>query len=901
MSSEATHVVGIDLGTTHCVLAASRLDRPAVRVVDVPQLVAPGEVAARGLLPSFLYLPASGELSPQSLPWGGAGHIVGELARRLGARSPTRLVSSAKSWICHGGVNRRAPILPWAAPDSEPHVSPFEAQVAYLAHVRAAWEAAHPGALLAAQDVVVTVPASFDDAAKQLTQEAARDAGLGEVRLLEEPQAAFYDYLAGGEPLGEDTRLVLVVDVGGGTTDLTLLRVLPDGSLERIAVGGHLVLGGDNMDAALAHHVVDQLGGRRLDPSEWSALVQAAREAKERLLAADAPNAAVVSVQRRGSRLVGGTESVSVTRDEAHRLLLDGFVPKTGPAEVAVAKGGRAGLTTLGLPYVTDPAIPRHVCAFLRKHAEAARAAGARVVDGLPRPDRLLLNGGVFNGPALVARFAEVLAGWYGEPVPLLRHESLDLAVARGAARYALARRGLGELIGGGSARAYYLGVTGAGGEPTALCVAPHGSEEGQGIEVRDRVFELVLDRPVVFPLYAYTGDRADAAGALVPIEASFDALPPVETVLRAQPDMPRTGGSVSVRVAATMSAAGTLELSLVTVSLPPKRWRLELSLSKTPPATVAPEPPAEPVSEPAGRAPGVEKVPRLVEAAFADTQRDDKAQRLRADLEAALGPRGGWSVIACRAVFDACMHAAGGRGASETHEQAWLRLCGFGMRPGFGASGDRERLARLWQLHGHGLLHPTGRLWPEWWILWRRVAPGLGAGEQAALFAAARPAFADLPNVRRPGGLAELVQLLGALERLPAAAKQEAGAWVLARAAKLPVWLTLGRLGARLLLAADGEVVPRHVAEAWLGHLLPLDWEKAAGAAFAATLLARVSGDAVRDLEPGLRAVVAARLREAKAPASWIDMVNRRTGLSSGDAAKLLGEAPPVGLRLHG
>ena len=578
--SDAVHLppaawaVGIDLGTTHCALSAARLDHPVVRSMAIPQLVAPGELSARTLLPSFLYLAAPGELSDSDrrLPWGDPAHVVGEAARALGAKVPNRMVASAKSWVCHGGVDRRAPILPWNSPDSEPHVSPFAAQVEYLAHMRAAWEHAHPDAPLAAQDVVVTVPASFDEGARDLTTLAAREAGLGDVRLLEEPQAAFYDWLgANTDELArqlDDVRLILVVDVGGGTTDLTLLRVRePTGAdedggarIERIAVGGHLMLGGDNMDAALAVFALGKAGiSRPEDATVWSALVQSARQAKERLLAADAPPQVVISMQARGSRLVGGTKSIPIDRDEAVQVLLDGFLPRTAAGETA-QRVGRAGLTTLGLPYTSDTAIVRHVSTFLRRHADAAADAGARVIEGLPRPDRVLLNGGVFNAPAMVERLMDVLAGWYGEPVARLEHTSLDLAVAHGAVRSALARRGIGEAIAGGTARAYYIGVEGPAGEKKALCVAPRGLESGASATVPDRIFELVLDRPVAFPLFAYTGDRVDAAGTIVDIDAELEPLPPLEALMR---DSTRAAATMPVTITTTLTEMGALEISL--------------------------------------------------------------------------------------------------------------------------------------------------------------------------------------------------------------------------------------------------------------------------------------------------------------------------------------------------
>lgn len=920
--SDVRFVVGIDLGTTHCVIAASPVQRAATQLFDVPQLVAPGEVAARPLLPSFLYLPAEGELAPHDLvlPWGPARPIVGELARRLGAKTPTRLVASAKSWICHGGVNRRAPILPWSAPDSEPHVSPFEASVHCLAHLRAAWDAAHPEAPLARQEVVVTVPASFDEGARDLTLEAAREAGLGSIRLIEEPQAAFYDFLGEheqdlGARLGE-AKLVLVVDIGGGTTDLTLLRVLPPDEssagqprLERIAVGGHLLLGGDNMDAALAHHALEKAKiDRKLDPSEWSALVQSARQVKERLLAADAADEAVISIQQRGARLIGGTRSVTLERDEARRVLLDGFLPMTGPAEVA-QRAARAGLTTLGLPYATDPAIPRHVCAFLRKHVEAALEVGARVEDGLPRPDLLLLNGGVFNAPAAVERLSQVLAHWYGgAAVPLLEHTSLDTAVARGAARYALARRGLGAVIGGGTARAYYIGVEGPSGERRALCVGPRGMEEGTTVAVPNRIFQLVLDRQVAFPLYAYTGDRADPAGALIDVDDELEPLPPVETVMRAKGEAVKAGeaGGVPVTLSATLSESGALELYLVTVELPPRRWRLEFALAGEPssgkPAAAEPEKTAEPSQALPAR---FADARRFVERAFAEGGPGDpeKAKGVRAELEEVLGPRGEWSAATCRASWEVCMARKASRRKSPIHELNWLRLVGWCLRPGFGAPGDGERVRQMWALHGEGLAHSAKANWAEWWIMWRRVAAGLDRAQQHALFADVRPWLEPghaTPAGPRAHGLVEMVQLLAGLERLGRAEKELAGQWFLQRADKVGTWWPLGRLGARVPFHGEArDVVSAEVAAAWLERILALDWARADGAAFAAASIARLSGDPARDLAPELRERVLARLRETGAPASWVDMVSRATALSERDAGRVFGDALPAGLRL--
>ncbi len=916
--NEPRYAVGIDLGTTHCAMAAADLSHPVVRGLDIPQLVAPGEWSAQGLLPSLLYLPATGELTEadRTLPWGAAPQVVGELAGRLGAKVPGRMVASAKSWVCHGGVDRRAPILPWNSPEDQPHVSPFEAQVALLEHMGQVWHARHPDAPLAEQDVVVTVPASFDEGARTLTTDAAAQAGLGTVRLLEEPQAAFYDFVgtpsdATVDPLN-DARLVLVVDVGGGTTDLTLLRVLPqsdatDGRprIERIAVGGHLMLGGDNMDAALALFALEDAGlPRPQDATVWSSLVQSARQTKERLLGADAPEQAVISYTRRGSRLVGGTRSLTLERDAVQRVLLDGFLPRSGPDQVA-QRAARAGLTTLGLPYATDAAIGRHICGFLRRHADAAAEAGAIVVDGLPRPDRLLLNGGVFNAPAMIERLGEVLAGWYGEPVPLLRHTSLDTAVAHGAVRSALARHGVGDVIGGGTARAYYVQVAGPDAKPRALCVAPRGMQDGASVDVPDRVFDLVLDRLVSFGLHAYTGDRVDPPGTVVslaPDDDELEPLPPLETVLRDRGGRTAQGTpqarTVPVTLTATMSDTGALELFLVTVELPPRRWKLEFVLRHAAPAPAAPAP-VPTLAPPAEGTPGA---CTLLAETFAD--RDPaRAKALRRGLEKILGPRSQWSVSTCRALGDACLEHIAARGLTEQHQLHWLRLCGWCLRPGFGAPGDEARLQALWTLRQDPLSAPTKAGWAEYWILWRRVATGLDAEHQHLLLQDVRPWLwrqgPPPPGPHRHGPV-EMMQLLATLERLDAKDKHTIGELLLTRAKKIGSYWPLGRVGTRIPFHGEADdVVPPSVAEAWITRLLQLDWATAEGASFAAASIAALTADSERDVSEAMRSTVADRLARADAPSRWIDMVTQPTGLSEGDLKRMFGDSLPVGLRL--
>jgi molecular chaperone DnaK (HSP70) len=497
-ASGARYSVGIDLGTSNTVVAYAPAGSNDIRVFEIEQLVGPGEVAAQPLLPSLRYHYAPGELKSEDLqlPWGEmeAPAVIGRFARTLGAQVPGRLVSSAKSWLSHAAVDRLAPILPWGAGDDVEKISPVIASASYLAHVHAAWNERFPDAPLDAQDVVLTVPASFDEGARALTLEAARMAGLETLRLLEEPQAAFYDWLfhhretLAGELAA--TRLVMIVDVGGGTTDLTLIQVAMENGepvLTRIGVGNHLMLGGDNMDLALAHLAERRLAGSdaRLSAARLSQLVERCRAAKEQLLGDEAPDSASITLLGAGAKLIGGARSTDITRDEIEQIIVEGFFPKVSVDD----RPGRSrgGIVEFGLPYASDPAITRHIAAFLGQHAGEARKALGASADTIAIPDTLLLNGGVFRAGPLARRIADTLSGWRGEPVNVLANHDPDVAVARGAVAYALARGGHAPKIGGGSARSFFLLLEDDANAMRGVCVLPRGTEEGQPIHLADR------------------------------------------------------------------------------------------------------------------------------------------------------------------------------------------------------------------------------------------------------------------------------------------------------------------------------------------------------------------------------------------------------------------------------
>jgi molecular chaperone DnaK (HSP70) len=579
---EPRFIVGIDLGTTNSVVAYAPVSQapglpPDIRILQIPQLVAPGTVLGQPALPSFLFLPGPHDVpkGALALPWDpDAAMAVGVFARDRGAELPARLVSSAKSWLCHGGVDRNAPLLPWEAPEDTAKLSPVEAQAAILAHIRRAWDHLMaqnaPEAALEHQEVLLTVPASFDAVARELTVKAASMAGIPGVTLLEEPQAAFYAWIhASGDAWREHISAggrVLVCDVGGGTTDFSLIEAADNaGALElrRVAVGDHLLVGGDNMDLALAHHAAAKhkaAGGKKLDSWQMRALWQACRAAKEKLFAENGPDKTALTVLGRGASLIGGTVTIELTRAEAETFLAEGFFPLCDK-NAAPSEQARAGMRELGLPYASDPAVTRHLAHFLHR-ADRSRTPGA-----------VLFNGGVMKAAPLRDRVTRLLDSWAGgdAPAQALAGGDCDLAVARGAAYYGFARRGRGVRIRGGLNKSYYIGVEASlpavPGLPVpmvAVCLAPFGMEEGTETDLPGREFGLVVGEQTRFDLLASSSRTGDAPGSV--IEDWEDDIAPaaaIETLLPAEPG--QEGSVVPVRLHAKATLVGTLEISCVT------------------------------------------------------------------------------------------------------------------------------------------------------------------------------------------------------------------------------------------------------------------------------------------------------------------------------------------------
>ncbi len=600
--------VGIDLGTTHSVLSYVDLhqsdDEVVQDVMAVPQLIAPGEVEEREQLPSFIYLPHEAEISEgeTALPWTEKpDFLVGEIARNLGGKTPIRLVASAKSWLCHAGVDCKQAILPADAPDEVEKVSPFQATQAYLQHLVDAWTYKHPDADLATQDVTITVPASFDPAARELTAEAARSVGLNQAILLEEPQSALYSWIENSEG---DWRnhvnvgdIILVVDIGGGTTDLSLIAVTDqEGNLElnRVAVGDHILLGGDNMDLALAYAVKAKLekdSGKRLEAWQVQSLTHACRDAKEKLFNEPELDSIPLVVANRGSSLIGGSLRTELTRDELNQILVEGFLPEVPISEKPISRP-RSGLRSQGLPYAQDAGITRHLAAFLTK-----QVAATDELDDIKLPENasflhpsaVLFNGGVLKAQVLAERLMAIINSWLqAEQAPdarLLQGADLDLAVARGAAYYGFVRKGKGVRIKGGTAASYYVGVEsampavpGMPPEIEALCIAPFGMEEGTEEALPDDVFGLVVGEPVRFRFFASKSRREDKVGTRLDFwtEDELEELDEIEITL---PDEGRKAGEVvPVHLSAAVTEVGTLELHAVSQQ-DGRRWKIEFDV----------------------------------------------------------------------------------------------------------------------------------------------------------------------------------------------------------------------------------------------------------------------------------------------------------------------------------
>lgn len=889
--------VGIDLGTTNSALAyidaeAGEADYPPINILPIQQQVDATRVASLRTLPSFLYL--------------GEPPAVGAFAREQGAILPTKTVHSAKSWLSNSEADRTAKILPWDSNEEGRVLSPVEASSAFLAQMRDSW-AREKGTRLADQQIVITVPASFDDEARELTLAAAHDAGLPTVTLLEEPAAAFYAWIAGHLARSNkelfDGQLVLVCDVGGGTSDFTLVRVDREGDrvqFTRTNVGRHLLLGGDNLDLTISWLAESKLG-KTLSLRQRSALRRQCSAAKERLLSPDAPPSVEVTVAGAGSSLVGGTLRTSITRDEILELALGGFLPACELTDEPKQEK-QSVFRELGLPYVSDPAITRHLAQFLRTSLAAQKGI-----------DAVLFNGGFFIPDAFRERIRDVTEHWFGRRPTLFENQDLDLAVAVGAAYYSYVKAsGNGVLVRGGLPRSYFIGLQETGSTAiSAVCLMPRGTEEGVEIQLAQPELELLANTPVAFRLYSSLSRTEDLAGDIVSFDPTADMLNPASDPRLHAPlhAVIRFGKGGERRVPVTLGArlneVGTME-AWAESKVSEHRWRLQFQLRKDGKVD-APSHAIQTTFRSAAvvTADAQARAEQLVEAVFAKSQSSLLPEQLPSRLEDALGlGRLSWPLPSLRGLADRLLSLADGRRKNAPHEARWLNMTGFCLRPGFGYPGDEFRIEQARRIYAAGLTFGNQvQNEVDWWIFCGRIAAGLNRNQQADIYQRLSPHL--LPKQKRKvrmnqSLLREMWRTAASLELLPQQTKVQLGEALLTniKAGELvdaAVWC-LSRLGARRLFNGPiNLVVAPSVVSRWIEALLRLPLTPSLLEAL--VVMAQITGDTARDLSPTTLELVRRACAQSESAAILLRQLNGESDPSF--SSRVFGEELPAGLAL--
>lgn len=952
----ARFVIGIDLGTTNsAVMYVDTHESPwQVRSLSIPQLVAAHQIEARDTLPSFHFQAVAEGLAENALglPWksGTNNWCVGIMARDEGTKAPGRLIASAKSWLCHSGVDRTAKLLPWRGDADVEKLSPADASARYLAHVAEAWNHQFPSQPLADQDIVLTLPASFDEVARELTVQAAAEAGLPNVVLIEEPQAAFYAWVYKHQKewpqLVSAGHTILVCDIGGGTSDFTLIKVRhaeadsassPQSSDEpsaeslstssvsstrvqfhRVAVGDHLILGGDNLDLTLAHHVESKLTQTgKLTPNQWDVLIRSCRRIKETLLGENAPETATVNLPGAGSQLIGGGVQVQLSRTDVESLLVDGFLPITDVDERP--KHGQSGFREFGLPFASDPAITRHLAAFLQAHGSVAND-DAQAAAQPARADVVLFNGGFFASPLLKQRLLHVLKRWFSDKdnpdwqPQVLANDRLDLAVARGAAYYGMVRRGSGVRIAANLARSYYVEVDSDDQQRKAICLVPGHAEPGQDISLDALKLDLTISQPVEFSLFVSSTRLTDQPGEIVTVNPEqMKALPPIRTVLRT--DRKNQTGTVPVTLHAHLSEIGTIELWCQSENAE-HRWRLQFDVrSATQTDMQAHRSQAETegfVDEATWN-----ECETIVNQVFGQDGTQKPSQLVKQLATVLDAERLDWPTSLLRRVWESLMSQKEGRKRSAAHEARWLNLIGFSLRPGYGLAVDDWRVAETWRHVRGKLVHP-GASRAESLILWRRISGGLTTGQQRALadplLASLRSAHAASVQGKKAKGTpsialhesSEAWRLLGSLEHLDVRAKIDAGDMLLDLITKRryekvrnPMVWALGRLGQRQPLYGPlNNVVAADIAERWCEAIMQLPHYESSP--LAVMQISRRTDDRYRDVNDNVRANAAKWLKDSDASTHIIELVTQGGQLADQERDKVFGEALPKGLRIR-
>ncbi len=1005
-------IVGIDLGTTNSAVCYldTQTEPSDIHLFSIPQLVAPGMIESRDTLPSSVYCPSTNEFPPESIahPWGltidaekkrkkQSGvetGFVGVFARDYGCEVSGHLITSSKSWLCHGGVDRTAAILPWNGSEDIDKSSPVDASAKILSHIRAAWNSQFPDYPLELQDIVLTLPASFDEVARELTVKAASRAGLPKIVLIEEPQAAFYAWMnlhpqpsfaatffdetqnswknpsfdgnlsrkeqesrkrRVDEEIIHSDQKILVCDIGGGTSDFTLIQTCTesDGRLRfhRVAVGEHLILGGDNQDLALAKYIEDKLtehGKKRLDSREWTLLIQKSRAIKELLFSDTAPESYTVHLNSGGRRLLSGGKTCELKCDEVRKFILDGFFPYVSLD--AMPQHKRIGFQEFGLPYAADPAITKHLASFLASHRHVTipgkvtdRSQPEQFSHDSARPDVILFNGGLFESSLIRQRIVETVQNWFRtkeEPdwsPKVLASDRLDLAVARGAVYYGNVRRGHGTKISAQLARTYYIGVdTNTGTEECSvhkninssgvsmICLVPAGIETGEELVISHPEFELRLAEPVEFPLYVSSTRLTDSAGEFFQLSAEqVTSLAPIRTVLKI--GKKRTAETVRVQLTVKLSEIGTLELGCRTLDKT-KHWRLEFDVRSATQTNV-------PLNETTGEQLGIvdesvwNQCHQILFPVFGSSSTatiSNKPSELMNLLENAMKiPRDEWIPSILRRIWSQLIEWELGRKKTAQHEARWLNLLGFSLRPGYGVAVDDWRVEETWKFVQGKLIHGNDQCRIESFILWRRIAGGLSAGRQQTL---ADPILKTLRQFHsrltlKPGQkisgnaefgqsaheASEMLRMLGAFEHLSIGQKISIGEMLFdiqpkkkCESMRSAIFWTLGRLGSRKpVYGSLANVIPQDVIERWLKRLMSVENSDFA-LKNAVIFCSRCTDDRWRDISPMMRKKVVRWCREHAVESAQIEHVLSVQRMDESMQTAMLGDVLPRGLRIR-
>ncbi len=981
-------VVGIDLGTTNCAVAFmdTLSSKPLLEIFRVEQMVDFQTSQFSDTLPSFHYELTGSESSQVNSRFqfaeGQHLSVVGVFARQRGVQMPGRCIASAKSWLCHPLVDRTSDLLPWNADDTVQLLSPVQASRRYLEHIRRMWDREHPGEPLAQQDVIVTLPASFDEVARRLTIQAATEAGLLNVILIEEPQAAFYAWLHRNQDSWMQTmrpgQSILVYDIGGGTTDFTLIRVvetkpstpLPISEskssasaaqaaidlsrsvgeslqstygLHRVAVGEHLMLGGDNLDLALARSLEKQLLAEAPDqdglrPRQWDALKAQCRAAKESLLGLVPPASYKMSLPGSGSKLIENARTISIELEWARHLLVDGFFGRVNLQDRPNKAG--EGFQEFGLPYATDPNANKHLAAFLWEHRWAGRAESDREQLSelqAARPDWVLFNGGVLESTQIRQAIVDQISEWFQAAAPsdcmqptrgdwkprLLEGNRLDLAVAQGAAYFGQVRRGQGVRIDARLACAYYLLIEQSPAQ--AMCVMPANAMPLDRFRMDEHPFHLMVGQPVQFPLLRSSTNLIHEVGQIVPVDdQSMTAMPPIRTVLeignRKQQQI------VPVVLESELSEIGTLSMNLVIAQQPesdasqqfdPKTsWKLEfdvrMSLSNDAPSNVNQTGVIE-----TAQSTVVQAAFEAMENAFGDVPNLLPKHAVAYLAERLRIARRDWSPTLLREMWRFLMEHQTYRKISPEHESRWLNLVGWCLRPGFGLAADEWRVNSTWRSVHNKLLHRTTMNASETIVLWRRISGGFTQGQQRALFqdcwVRVRPVLAGGTQSQSSNTnvVIELMRLIGSLEWLTSDEKTVVADQILQSLSKKkleavqgPLLWTLGRLGSRVpVYATLQQVVSATRVQTWVEKLLKLDqaWiiRNSTMVSLCLMQMTRRTDDRYRDMQSSVRERVAAQLVQLGAPALHVELILRGGGLDQASADSIVGETLPLGFRI--